>query len=98
MAVERRRTIGFWVLALLLNLGSVLFPMFRETRLWLPQGRYLYPSILPIAMLLTAGWQSWIPARWQQRGAMAVFIGGWVALDALVILFYIVPHYYGRIM
>jgi hypothetical protein len=98
MAVERRRVIGFWMLALLLNLGSVLFPMFRETRLWLPQGRYLYPSILPIAMLFTAGWQSWIPTRWQRRGGLAAFIGGWVVLDALVILFYIVPHYYGHIM
>ncbi len=96
LPVERRRAIGFWLLALLLNLGSVILPMLRETRMWLPQGRYLYPSLLPIAVLLVAGWQSWIPARWQRAG-LGGLIGGLIAFDALVLVFYIVPHYYGRV-
>jgi hypothetical protein len=90
---EQRRTLGYWVCALLLNLGVALFPLLRETRLWLPQGRYLFTSLLPISVLLAAGWQSWFPVRWPKLG-LVVILAGFIAFDALVIAGYIIPHYY----
>jgi len=57
----------FASLALLLILGQTWTPMLGQ--IWQPQGRYLFPALLPIVLLFAAGWEqclgpkhrAWLP-------------------------------------
>lgn len=89
----RRNALICWGLAFALNLLEITFPMLRESRTWLPQGRYLFPVLLPIGVMLSAGWLAWFPARVQKWG-VALVILGFITLDVAVIAIYIIPHYY----
>ncbi|TAK25546.1 MAG: hypothetical protein EPO26_04050 [Chloroflexota bacterium] len=59
-----------------------------------PQGRYLYPALLPIAMLISLGLSAWIPRRRATAGPIVVVAIG-IALQASAIFGTIVPHYRG---
>ena len=51
----------FSLLAAILILLQTWLPMLGNA--WQPQGRYLFPALLPIAMLLLSGWETLLPAR-----------------------------------
>ncbi len=53
-----RGIIGVWLLAVALAAGQVFLPMLG--RPWQPQGRYLFPALLPIAGLLLVGLDAWL--------------------------------------
>jgi len=71
-AVRRRRSpssgdrlLLLAALALLLILAQVWAPMLGQA--WQPQGRYLFPALLPIALLLAAGWEQALPPAHRDR-------------------------------
>ncbi|MBI2322194.1 MAG: hypothetical protein HYU88_08945 [Chloroflexi bacterium] len=59
-----------------------------------PQGRYLYPGVLPLALLTTFGLRAWLPDRYAAGGLLLV-ASGLAAFDALCLVGYLLPHYYG---
>ena len=78
-----RDIIGVWLLALALAAGQVFLPMLG--RPWQPQGRYLFPALLPIAGLLLVGLDAWLdftvrPHRW------ILLLGGLVTFDLVCLL------------
>ena len=72
-----------WLLAVVLITGQAFLPMLG--RPWQPQGRYLFPALLPIAGLLVAGLDAWVnfdrhPQRW------ILLLGGLVVFDIVCLL------------
>ncbi len=51
--------------ALALVLLQTWLPMLGQA--WQPQGRYLFPALLPIAILLLLGWETALPRRFRHR-------------------------------
>jgi hypothetical protein len=76
-------------------LAGLLFPLlnaYTQTRdQVIQQGRYLFPAMAPIAILLALGWRTLVPARWR-NGALAVWVAWWAlfaaAALALIVNFY----------
>ena len=58
-----------------------------------PQGRYLFPALVPIATLFSIGVKSLFPTRYQAASSF-VAIACLVLLNALSLMLYIVPSYY----
>lgn len=59
-------------LALTLLLLQVSLPMAGQA--WQPQGRYFFPALLPIAILLFLGWETALPRRWRPHLLPLLFI------------------------
>ncbi len=55
--------------------------------------RYIYPAIIPIAVLMTAGWWTILPKKWQDTGLIALMAALFL-FDTLVWLHYALPWYY----
>jgi hypothetical protein len=53
------------LLAFGLLLAQIWLPMVGQS--WQPQGRYLFPGLLPIALLLLLGWEAILPPAWRSR-------------------------------
>ncbi len=51
----------------------------------LQQGRYLFPALVPIAILVALGQSALVPARWQ-RGWLWLWLGFWLALSLAALL------------
>jgi hypothetical protein len=81
-----------------LIVAGLLFPLlnaYTQTRdQVIQQGRYLFPALAPIAILLALGWRALLPARWRV-GALVVW-SAWWALFAAAALALIVGFYYLR--
>jgi hypothetical protein len=61
---------------------------------WQPQGRYLFPAMVIFATLFAYGLRRLKkPVHW--RPLSALYVACFLLLDALCLLGYIVPHYYG---
>jgi hypothetical protein len=69
----RQNIVGFWnasgILggAFVLALLQTFLPLLSYQGGWLPQGRFIFPAIWPIVMLLTLGWYGWrikVTERW----------------------------------
>jgi hypothetical protein len=86
------------LLLLALTLAGLLLPLlnaYTQTRdQVIQQGRYLFPAMAPIALLLALGWRAFLPPRWRRAG-LAVWAGWWLAFAAaalaLVVRFYAKP-------
>ena len=76
------------VLLLLIVVAETLFPLlyaYTQPRSQaIQQGRYCFPALAPIALLLALGWRTLLPARWR-TGALilGVAFGALFALAAL---------------
>jgi hypothetical protein len=61
---------------------------------WQPQGRYLFPALLPFCALLAAGWLELAPARLPRAvwsGALVILL---LIFDQIAFWGYLVPHYH----
>jgi hypothetical protein len=84
----QRRAIG---VLLLMIAAEILFPLLYAYTLprsqAIQQGRYLFPALAPIALLLVLGWGALIPARWRKGALMVgVAFGALFALAALQLI------------
>lgn len=59
-----------------------------------PQGRYLFPTLVPIATLFVLGLRSLVPQSFRLHWLTA-YVGAFTLFDALCITLYIIPAYYG---
>lgn len=57
-----------------------------------PQGRYLFPAVIPLATLFVWGLREWVPAAWRRT---AGWIGGLALLsfDLLCLVGYVIPFF-----
>ncbi len=76
VAVEQARPRG-WVLAVMLAVLQTVAPMIGRD--WQPQGRYLFPALLPITALLVVGLDEWAHFAAHPRR-------GWLLLAAVAVL------------
>lgn len=93
-AGDRRRA-SAWLLCLLgvaFILGQTLFAMIGRHRP--PQGRYLFPALGPLAACFTWGLFAWVPSRFRSA-TLKLWTGVWIACDAVAVLGYLLPYYYG---
>jgi hypothetical protein len=88
----QRWTLAVFVLAILLTLAQtavlVLLSGIHQ------QARYIFPAIVPVALLLILGWSAWLPPSWHRR---ALILGAtiMVVFDLMVLTLYQLPFYYG---
>ncbi len=61
---------------------------------FVPQGRYWFPVLIPIAVLFIMGWRAWIPHRYSGVW-LSVTIFGLMTYDLAALLLVIIPHLYG---
>jgi hypothetical protein len=57
------------------------------------QGRYLYPAIVPLAILFVLGLREFVPPSYRD-GVLPVCILGLFLFDAICLTCYVVPHFY----
>ena len=65
-------------------------PMMKPT----PQGRYLFPAIIPIASLFMLGLREFVPTRYHRLWLLAC-VSGFILLDSISLVCYIIPFFYG---
>lgn len=76
---------AIWVLFLMLGLTGLSFLLFLM-RYFQTQGRYLYPAMLPIAILFALGWRAVLPEKYQRTGS-GLLVGLLAALSGLLLRF-----------
>lgn len=79
----QKRTVGVMALGLSLALAQTFVRLFVQSGGWMPQGRFVFPAIWPIATLLVLGWWGWRMAStkrcfliWVTLPALALYLGG----------------------
>jgi len=78
----------------LASIGSaVLDNLGQPWVIFLPQGRYLFPVIIPITVLFFLGLHEWIQPRHQRIWLMAI-LGFLVFFDMIALMGYIIPFFY----
>jgi hypothetical protein len=83
-----------WLLAVLVMAAYFVYQLFIPGAVISPQGRYLFAAIVPFAFLFVGGWARLFPLRVRPFVGTAVVVG-MVWFDAVCLLYYIVPFYYG---
>jgi hypothetical protein len=78
--IRQRRQLWVVVLLLLLAVGLPVLNAYAMPKgQALQQGRYLFPELAPVALVLALGQSALLPARWQ-RGWLLLWLGFWLAL------------------
>ncbi len=80
---------------IILSLQTMLPMIGYRGTYWLPQGRYLFPGVFAIAVLMAWGFYQLLPRRWEYAG-MLVVVGLTVAFDVLCLGLLIVPYFHRR--
>jgi len=102
----QRRVIAIFAISVLL---AITLAIGREFRTWshfvitrngltvlsIPQGRYIFPVMIPIATLFVLGVREIFPARWRSVG-WAAGLCSVTLLSVVSIVGYIIPFYLGR--
>lgn len=64
---------------------------------WSPQGRYLFPALIPLSLGLAVGWK-WVAPRGRGQGWLRwAPIAGLAALNGVSLLGWVVPGYFGPV-
>lgn len=72
LSQSQRSLLGAWLLALTLIGLQTFAPMIGRD--WQPQGRYLFPALLPITGLLLLGWNHWLKFAAHPRRAQLLVV------------------------
>jgi len=73
----RRRAVALLLLVIVAGMLLPLLNAYTQPRSQtIQQGRYLFPALAPIALLLALGWRTLLPVRWRLGGLVAGVIFG----------------------
>jgi hypothetical protein len=86
------KSIFLILMAFCLILVQSFLPMVGRD--WQPQGRYLFPAIIPIATLFSLGWRQVVLRQWP-RLRLSCWIAALFLFDTLCLLGYVNPYFYG---
>jgi hypothetical protein len=78
---------------LLLVLQTLLPMIVNRGTYWLPQGRYLFPGIFAIVVLMVRGLYQLLPRSWEAWVTFAV-VGSMVGFDMACLGLLIIPYFY----
>ena len=97
MSLLQKDALRVFFAAILFGFGMLVVKMLRD---WdnvprpLTQGKFLFPVIIPVVILFMIGLRELVtPSR--RRLLLLGWSGGLVLLEAISLLFYIIPFYYG---
>lgn len=88
----RNKALFLLLAASCLMLVQTFLPMIGQH--WQPQGRYLFPAIIPIAVLFSLGWNELVSRRWHNLAAIA-WAGAFLSFHIICLFGYVKPHFYG---
>jgi len=91
---ERRQRKAMLVMVLQVSLVILATALPMVGRDWQPQGRYLFPALVPLALLFTLGWRA-LGRRLRWRSWWLVPALGMAIWDAAALFYVVIPHYYG---
>ena len=91
---ERWQRKAVLVMALQVYLVSLATALPMVGRSWQPQGRYLFPALVPLAILFTLGWST-LGQRLRWRSWWLIPALGMAVWDAAALFCLVVPYYYG---
>jgi hypothetical protein len=74
-------------------IGGNILIYSRDLEGGLPLGRYLFPAIAPLSILMVAGWKTLLPAVWRDAGFLTIAVLLFL-FDTMVWLNYAIPWYY----
>lgn len=87
----QRQVLALLGLQAALVVAVTFLPMIGRT--WQPQGRYLFPALVPWALFFVLGWSGWgLYLGWRHWWLVPAL--GMALLDAGSLLGVVVPHYY----
>jgi len=84
----QKRGLAVLAVAGVLAMAQTLLPMIGRS--WQPQGRYLFPAMLPIGVLLALGWWTWVP-RSLQRYWLSLWLALFLVFDQVCLWGYVLP-------
>lgn len=95
LVAEQRATLVVFAASAIM---MIVFIIASQVRLWDlrwggdPQGRYLFPVLIPLATLLLIGWRAFVPKRWHPAWfgtlVVAMILYNLIALFGFIIPFY----------
>jgi len=88
---QRKGVLVMILQACLVMLATALPMVGRD---WQPQGRYLFPALVPLALLFKLGWSA-LGERLRWGSWWLVPALGMAAWDAAALFCLVIPHYYG---
>lgn len=94
---QERSAIALLMMAAASALLLVMLGMIRVRTIVpeaLPQGRYLFPVIIPLAFLFMLGLREVVPQR-LRPALLLVTLNGFFFFDLVCLFYYLVPYYYG---
>jgi len=96
-ALWQKKTLVLFVVSVIF---ALLIVIAREIRNWdfewggYPQGRFLFPILLPIATLFFVGLLALVPERFQRQFTLG-YVVSFVVFDACALIRYMLPFFYG---
>jgi len=97
LSVEQRQVLLLFgmavVLAIVIAIAHSLARFFSPT-FGRPQGRNIFPALVPIATLFVLGVRGLVPKSFRLH-VLAAYVGAFALFDALCVALYIIPAYYG---
>ncbi|HEX6289123.1 MAG TPA: hypothetical protein VFZ66_08020 [Herpetosiphonaceae bacterium] len=96
--VLRRSSIPAWLrrylsLSVLTIVVAISIALINAPPPLMPQGRYLFPALIPIMTLIAIGLCAWWPRRWTAYGVSLVWLA-LMALDVYTIAGVVIPGFY----
>lgn len=93
---DRRTQLNVWIILTVILILAVLAYLYYNSEFLQWQGRYMFPGLIPFALILVYGldtWRNLILSRWQvSRWLTPLALFGLSLLDMYLLLYVIVPN------
>jgi 4-amino-4-deoxy-L-arabinose transferase-like glycosyltransferase len=90
---DRSKILFVFGIALLIIALQTLLPMLRLVHSWMPQGRYMFPAIVPVSIFLVLGVRQVSPVRLRNVSVLALVIIAGV-FDFACLFNYLIAYFY----